>query len=87
MPSPTKTDILYTGGYPLAQPGNELYAALRSAHDAKRREAGEKWQAFEKARAGAIEAGIDLTKDAAKLRELDDLHGAYEQAAKELTDL
>lgn len=87
MPSLTKTDVLYTGGYPLAQPGNELYAALRSAHDAKRREAAEKWQAFEKARKQAIESGTDLTKDAAKLRELDDLHKSYEATAKDLTDL
>lgn len=83
---PSNTD-LYTGGYPLAQSANGLYAALRSAHDAKRREAGEKWQAFEKAKTAAIESGTDLTKDAAKLRELDDLHKAYEATAKELTDL
>ena len=85
MPS-SLTDT-YTGGYPLAQPGNDLYAALRSVHDAKRREAGEKWQAFETARKQAIESATDLTKDAAKLRELDDLHKAYEATAKELVDL
>jgi HK97 family phage major capsid protein len=83
---PTTTDDIYSGGNPLA-PTDNILSALRAAHEAKRREASERWATFETVRRKAIESGTDLTKDHAALRRLDDAHKAYKATAEDLGEL
>lgn len=77
----------YTGGWPLAAKKDDLYDALRGAHDAKTREASEKWAAFDAARKQAIESRTDLKSDHSALKRLDDLHKEYEAVCKDVSDL
>src|SRR5436309_14505302 len=71
--------------HPLAT-ADPIRSALREVLDLKRKEATERWDAFESERKRLVEAGTDLAKDAAAVRRLDDLHGDYLAVADEAKD-
>ena len=66
-------------------PSQALAHDLKAAHDAKTAEAKERWDEFERARKKAVADGS--TKDAAKLKELEDLRDVYMRSASEAQDL
>jgi HK97 family phage major capsid protein len=60
---------------------------LKAALDVKHAEAKELYATYERARRTAIESKADLSKDAAKLKELEGMRDAYSKSAGEVQDL
>src|SRR4051812_17537838 len=60
---------------------------LKAAYEAKDAEAKDAWAVFETERRNAIESGVDLTKDVATMKRLDDLHKAYSTVADEAGEM
>lgn len=73
--------------YDRLDPTQTLARDLKAAYDVKTAEAKDLWATFDRERRKAIESGADLTKDASKLKELEELHAAYNAVAAEAEDL